>query len=242
MEYKYTGIVIGKRDVGETDRIYSMYTLESGKIQALAKGVRKPQAKLAGSLENFTLADITVMRTRGMGKITSSIVEKNHVFLKKNYEALMNSLQSMQVFNRLVDLEHCDKKIFLLLEEFLEQLNLIARNQKKAEEAFESCLLLRLGFSFKLLNELGYSLIVSECVNCGQELFPSNLHFNASQGGIICQNCFTQAQNSIRINSSVVKLLRLFLQNDLNKLLKVKVSSADLRLTQGVLQNFLNWL
>ena len=33
MEYKYTGIILNKRDVGETDRIYSIYTLEGGKIR-----------------------------------------------------------------------------------------------------------------------------------------------------------------------------------------------------------------
>ena len=61
MEYKYTSIILDKKDVGETDRIYSFYTLEGGKIQSLAKGVRKSGAKLAGSLENFLFAGVIVI-------------------------------------------------------------------------------------------------------------------------------------------------------------------------------------
>ena len=39
MEYKYNGIILGKNDIAETDRIYSIYTREAGKIRVLGKGV-----------------------------------------------------------------------------------------------------------------------------------------------------------------------------------------------------------
>ncbi len=54
MEYRYTAIVLGKKEVGETDRLYTFYTREQGKVRVVAKGVRKPEAKLAGQLENLS--------------------------------------------------------------------------------------------------------------------------------------------------------------------------------------------
>jgi recombinational DNA repair protein (RecF pathway) len=40
-------LFLSKRDVGETDRICTIYTLEGGKIKSIAKGVRKAHAKLS---------------------------------------------------------------------------------------------------------------------------------------------------------------------------------------------------
>lgn len=242
MEYKYTGIVIGKRDVGETDRIYSLYTLEGGKIQALAKGVRKPQAKLAGFLENFTLADVTVQRTRGLGKITSSIVEKNHAFLKRDCDALINALASMRAFNRLVDLEHCDAQVFALLEEYLSMADDIASRDLSEEGRNELGILLRLAFMFKLLNALGYTLAVNSCANCGEELAPNGMRFSAEHGGVLCHDCRSHAKGAAPITANAVKLLRLFLHGEMRLVSKLKAARQDLALAQQMLRHFLQWI
>lgn len=242
MEYKYTGIILNKRDVGETDRIYSMYTLEGGKVQALAKGVRKSRAKLAGSLENFTLADITVMRTRGMGKITGSIVEKNHTFLKRDYAALANALQGVHFFNRLVDLDHCDVQVFRLLEEYLETVDLVAAKKMEQEKAFDLNILVQMGFLMKLLNILGYTVVVNNCACCGLTLEVNQTYFSPAHGGIICTGCKSEARDAMPISVNVIKLLRIFLQNKLEMLEKIKISRRDLFSTQRILGDFLNWV
>ena len=48
MDYKYNGIILSKKDVAETDRIYSIYTREAGKIRVLGKGVRNPTLNWQG--------------------------------------------------------------------------------------------------------------------------------------------------------------------------------------------------
>lgn len=231
-----------KRDVGETDRIYALYTLESGKIQALAKGVRKPQAKLAGSLENFTLADVTVMRTRGMGKITSSIVENNYSFLKKDYLGLTNALQSLRVFNRLVDLEHCDAQVFWLLQTYLSLLDETAKENLTEERRMEMNALFKLGFLFKLLNSLGYSLMLSSCACCGNALQVEEIYFSAEQGGVLCPRCRVSSRNITKINVNVAKILRFCVQQEFGLLKKLKIEKRDLTQAQRILEEFLLWI
>lgn len=237
MEYKYTGIILNKRDVGETDRIYTIYTLEGGKIKSLAKGVRKSQAKLASSLENITLADITIMRTRGLGKITSSIVEHNFSFLKKDFDALMETFLGLNIFDKLVDFENPDPQVFALLREYL-----TAVDFSSDEKGSEKHVILRLGFLMKLLESLGYFIEVSKCVCCGNKLNENMLGFSASSGGALCRDCAQENSNKasmIRPNS--IKMMRIFLANDISTFGKIKASHEDCDGVRIALDDFLRW-
>ena len=52
-------IILRRTDYGEADRILNILT-PSGKISAIAKGVRKARSKLAGGIEMFTLAELLI--------------------------------------------------------------------------------------------------------------------------------------------------------------------------------------
>src|SRR5438105_7819952 len=45
-------------DLGEADRIVTLYTRDAGKVRAVAKGVRRAVSRSAGHLEPFTLSDV----------------------------------------------------------------------------------------------------------------------------------------------------------------------------------------
>lgn len=237
MEYKYTGIILSKRDVGETDRIYSIYTMEGGKIRSLAKGVRKPEAKLASSLENITLADITVVRTKGLGKITGSIIENNFTALKRDYDAIREVFLALNVFDRLVDLESPDKNIFEILRGFLE-----AVDEESLKGNIEKYTLLRLGFIVKILFELGYAVEVSSCVSCRKALSQDSLFFSSQHGGVLCAECSSKNYSmTIPIRTNAVKMLRLFLKNGMKNLAKIRVEKEDCDSTCLVIEDFIKW-
>lgn len=239
MDYKYTGIILDKKDIGETDRLYTIFTLESGKIKALAKGVRKVTAKLAGNLENFTLADIGIVKNQGTGKIISSIVESNFLNLRDNFETLSRALENVRIFNQSVQFEEKDERLFFLLKEYLEALDNLSEN---TEEKIET---VSLGFIFKLLEALGYGLEVGRCVVCGSQLkSDKDNFFSAELGGIVCIGCFSAEENrkGIKISPNAVKIIRLFFQNKLGSLAKLKVESRDLRELKIISQEFWRWI
>jgi hypothetical protein len=45
--YKAEGVVLGRRNLGEADRILTLFTREFGRLQAKAKAVRKTTSRLA---------------------------------------------------------------------------------------------------------------------------------------------------------------------------------------------------
>ncbi|KKQ61093.1 MAG: repair protein RecO protein [Parcubacteria group bacterium GW2011_GWC1_38_22] len=237
MEYKYTGIILNKWDVGETDRIYSIYTLEGGKIRSLAKGVRKSHAKLASSLENITLADITIVRARGLGKITGSIVEQNFSALKQDCDALLETFLSLSIFDKIVDFDSSDKDVFELLKNYLTAVDQLAQS-----EGSEKYLMLRLGFMIKLLDALGYSIEVSSCVICQSSLDENALNFNSEHGGTLCASCGKEnLGGSLPIKANAIKMMRLFLKNDIRAHVKVRSTLEDCDSVRLVVDDFLRW-
>jgi DNA repair protein RecO (recombination protein O) len=237
MEYKYTGIILNKRDVGETDRIYTIYTLEGGKIRSLAKGVRKPHAKLAASLENITLADVTIIRSRGLGKITSCIVENNFSLLKRDCDALMETFSGLSIFEKLVDFENPDAKVFLLLRNYLEAVDASSQN-----EDIEKQVLIRLGFVVKLLDALGYAIEVNSCVSCGEILLENFLCFSSQHGGALCEKCsLDNSSCALPVRANAIKMLRLFLKNNMQALMKIKATREDCDSVRLVVDDFLRW-
>ncbi len=58
-DIRTTGYVLRRTSYGEADRILSLIT-PHGKLNVIAKGVRKSKSKLAGSIELFTLTDYNI--------------------------------------------------------------------------------------------------------------------------------------------------------------------------------------
>jgi DNA repair protein RecO (recombination protein O) len=237
MEYKYTGIILSKRDTGETDRICTIYTLEGGKIRSMAKGVRKAHAKLASVLENITLADITIVKTRGLGKITGSISENNFTALKSNCNAVLETFSALGLFDKLVDFENPDQSVFELLKNYLETVDACALHKDN-----EKYVLLRLGFIVKLLYELGYAIEADACVICRKPLSEDYPVFSAQHGGTICADCAKENPDSaITIRVNAIKMMRLFLQNKMSTLSKIQTSKEDCDSVHLAVDEFLRW-
>jgi DNA repair protein RecO (recombination protein O) len=236
MEYKFTGIVLGKYNVGEADRIYTIYTLEKGKIKALAKGVRKSQARLAGSLENFSLVDLAIAKGKGTGKITGSIVENNFRNLRGNLEALQNVFEAVKILDKLTGLEEKDADMFNLLKDYLETAD------ESSLEKKEKISLITQGFILKLLDNLGYKIEVRSCVKCSAALPKNGNYFSAEKGGIICSACLTETGSRIGASDNVIKLIRIFFQNRIKSLLKLKVAPKDVDNLKMITREFIQWI
>ncbi len=62
MTYKVTGVILNKKNWGEYDRLFILYTLELGKLAVVGPSVRRVTSKLAGNLETFVLANFTLAK------------------------------------------------------------------------------------------------------------------------------------------------------------------------------------
>ena len=238
MDFKYSGIILNKKDVSEADRIYTILTLEAGKIRVLGKGVRRPNAKLAGYLEPLTYAEIFVAKGKGMGKITSSIVIDNLPGLKADLDSLSNIFYSFGILEKIISEQEEDRAVFCLLLEYLQSAEKISA---QAADKYKKDILM-IGFLFKLLAEAGYRFEVEKCVLCGKKLKPEKNYFSAAQGGILCVNCAEGERRKIVIENESIKFIRIFLKNKIENLVKLSADRKNTRNLQAVMKEFLDWV
>lgn len=237
MEYKYTGIILNKKDIGETDRIYNIYTLEQGKIAAIARGVRKAQSKLAGHLENYYLVDLTVMRNRGMGNIASSIVENNFKNIRNDLDSLEKVFKTTKALNRLINDQEKDVGVFFLFLDYLDSLNKVSGEPDEIKKN-----LITQGFVFKLLDALGYKIEINRCVKCEGALSKNRNFFDYSWGGIVCEHCAIGAENILPISNNSIKIIRIFFQNKISNLVKLKINPKESKELGHISQTFIKWI
>ena len=101
-----SAIVLRRTNYGEADRILQLLTPE-GKISALARGVRRQNSKLAGSIELFSISDMVIRRGKSdLGIITSAraVHFYRHILedydrLEFGYEAIKQVSKSSEMVN-----------------------------------------------------------------------------------------------------------------------------------------------
>ncbi len=58
--YKAEGIILKRKNIGEADRILTVFTREYGKLRAVAKGIRKTSSRRASHLEVFNRVSVVL--------------------------------------------------------------------------------------------------------------------------------------------------------------------------------------
>jgi DNA repair protein RecO (recombination protein O) len=220
---KYTAIILSSHNVGEFDRLYVLYTREIGMVKAMGRGARKPAAKLAGHLEPGTFSEVYVARARGMGNIASAITIENFDNIKKDFKKLVSVLKIFKFFSRHFSEEEKDEKIFDLLKDFLGDW------ENSGDRGDQGRILLE-AFWWKLFDALGHRPETMKCAKCEARLEENGeKFFSAARGGVVCGKCFSGEPDLAKISADQIKLLRVFLANSLEKILKVKIGDDELK-------------
>ncbi len=239
MDFKYSSIILSKRDLSETDRIYNFYSKEEGKIQAVGRGVKKPNAKLAGNLEPLTFAEIFVSRRKGLGNITGAIAVNNFSAIKENFSATSRIFWIFSHFDKLITEQEKDEKVFELFLEYLETMEKLSA-EKKSEDKLD---IVSIGFLFKLAQMLGYKISMEHCAICGKKTEAGNNNFfSAERGGTLCGKCGKMERKKIKNSDSSIKLVRIFLKNKISNFSKLEVPEKDLRELKLIWRELAGWI
>jgi len=148
--YTTEGFILKSASFGEANKYYFIFTREFGLIRAAAQGVRYLKSKLRYGLEDFSLAQISVVHGREVWRLTSAEKKLN---IKDKEKLLLIS----RIFSLLLRLLHGEEKndfLFQSLKEgmfFLNNYKLVdSKENSKMLENFECILALR------ILSALGY--------------------------------------------------------------------------------------
>lgn len=213
--YNLKAIILNRRPFGEDDGRILIYSLERGKLDLVARGVKKIKSKLAGHLEPFTLADIMAVRGRQYDYLGAAASQNCYFHIKKDLAKIEAAGQVIKIFEKSVKPGLADRQIFDLLSGYLEILN-----SKKIDPE-----ILNYYFFVKLLGALGQKPELYHCVNCGVKIMPTGrFKFNLAGGGLVCGRC--PVKQGLTISVDCLKILRFIDKEGLEKIVKLKISDS----------------
>ena len=192
--YKTEGIILKSYNLKEADRILVVYTKDHGKINCVAKGVRRSQSKLRGFTQFLTYADFVLYSGKSLDTITQC--EPREMFAE-----IKGDLEKWAVANFLVELlmpvvqeKQAQEGLFY---EFLASLHLVS-NLKEP----------RLGaiyFTVRLLQLSGYQPQLTSCASCySQDIGEKNLYLSGALGGILCEGCHYLDPKAIKVQKGEI--------------------------------------
>jgi DNA repair protein RecO (recombination protein O) len=194
--YQTTGIVIGRTNFGEADRVVRFLTPGHGKVSAVAKGVRRIKSRAAGHLELFGEVNLMLASGRNLDVVTSARLIWYPHRLAVSYDTLGLAFAMAIVIDRLSEPGQASYKVYEVLREAIHALDQNGRNS-----------LLELWFKLRLLNSLGYRPELSGCMVCGRHDPALEYRFDPALGGISCAADATSTATPISLEA--VKLWRL---------------------------------
>jgi len=213
-EYATPAVIIRKIKLAEADRILTLYTPEYGKIEAVAKGVRKPKSKMAGHLELLTYSQLNLARGRNLDTVIGAQTIDSFINLKNDLMLTSSGLYAAELINQFSVAHSSNPALFEL---FLETLDRLARAESPE-------LTLRY-FELHLLDLSGYRPQLQECVACREALKPVENAFGPGAGGVLCPNCKFEYPSALPISVDALKVLRLLQRSAFEVVIRLKIKA-----------------
>ncbi|MFL5972511.1 MAG: DNA repair protein RecO [Gaiellaceae bacterium] len=185
--YKTEAIVLRSMRFGEADRVLHLYTLERGRVGAVAKGIRRTKSRFGGRLEPMSHVELVLHEGRGeLQTITGVQLVRPHSSARDGHYRLSVGFVGLEAVLKLFPEQEGNDRAFVALARFLDLLDEVeARDGRPALDP------LVLAFQLKLLWLAGYLPHLTSCAECGAE--AGLVGYSSRAGGAVCGNCRADA-------------------------------------------------
>jgi DNA repair protein RecO (recombination protein O) len=177
--YRDDAVVLRAQKLGEADRIVTLLTRRTGRVRAVAKGVRRTTSKFGARLEPFMLVDAQLYEGRSLDVVTQ--VETLAPYgrpIMGDYRRYTAGTAMLETAERLTDVEkEPATQQFLLLVGGLRTL---------ADGAHDPSLVLD-AFLLRSLAVAGWAASFDDCARCGAA--GPHKAFAVAMGGSVCREC-----------------------------------------------------
>jgi len=211
--YRTEAIVLRQTDYGEADRILVMLT-PTGRLSAIAKGVRRATSRKAGHLELFSRSSLLVAKGRNLDVITQAEIAETFEGLRSDLLRFTYACYAAELVERLAQ-EDDESGTFAVLLELLRWL----------EQERDPVLGVRY-FELRLLECAGYAPQLFSCLSCRQPIREQVNLFSFEQGGLLCARCGPADHAARTVSINAQKVLRYLQTHDIDQARPLRLAPA----------------
>jgi len=193
------GIVLRRRDFGETSRIAVVFTRANGKVQLLAKGARRLKNKFGAALEPLTRGDFVYYwrETKELFTLSEAAILASYGGLREDLDRLPYGLAMAEAAERLHADGDADAESYAALAAAL-----AALSDGGPPRLLLTQLLLRLAAGS------GWRVDIERCATCGRDDFPAGGAFSLAEGVTRCGTCAGARSETVKLSAPAVQLAR----------------------------------
>ncbi|MEP6462251.1 MAG: DNA repair protein RecO [Frankiaceae bacterium] len=200
--YRDEGVVLRTQKLGEADRIITLLTRRTGRVRAVAKGVRRTRSRFGARLEPATRVDVQLYEGRSLDIVTQA--ETLDAFgsrLAGNYPAHTAAAAVLETAERLTAEEREPAlRLYLLLVGALRALDAKEHPARLVLDAFV----------LRAMATAGYQVALDGCTRCG--LPGPHRAFAVAAGGVVCAAC--RPPGAVTPATETLGLVRALLNGD----------------------------
>ena len=219
--YRDDGIVLRTQKLGEADRIVTVLARKSGRIRAVAKGVRKTKSRFGARLEPFTHVDLLLYTGRTLDVITQAETTRSYgEALAGDYPRYTTGIAMLETAERFTVIEK---------EPALRQFLLLVGGLRTLVDGEHEPRLVLDAYLLRSLAVAGYAPALDECAICGtrapsaepddledqayaQQRSSGRRTFGVAAGGLVCRSCW--APGSASASAPTIDLMSALLRGD----------------------------
>lgn len=184
--YNVTAINIASFDLGESDKVLTLFTPERGVIRAVAKAAKKPGSRMSGRADLLNINQLQLASGKTFEIIAQAQTKETFPSLRLNLRLLATALLLAELTAAFgIELAADSSHFYQVLRAALKLLS--------ESEIYAGWICLE--FEFLLLDILGYRPELDCCVLCRSILNEDNLSRFASElGGAVCSGCYQESR------------------------------------------------
>lgn len=208
-------LVIKEMNVGESDRLVTLFTRDLGIIKAFASGAKNIKSKKGAATSLLTYSSFTILDKKGTFRIYEATPIAQFFTLGSDIETLTLS----QYFCELA-LEFAEegKPTPELLRLILNSLHFLTK-EKRYPPLIKAITELRCAVIS------GYSPNLIACENCG-EFEADIMYFNAEEGFLVCESCKGDTQG-IPVTRTELSAMRHIVYSEFSKLYSFEIPEKN---------------
>lgn len=207
MQRKIEGIVIKEIRYKDTSKILTIYTRNSGKVSAMAKGAYKAKSKLMAGTQLFSHNEYQLNQGRNFYYVNQADIVESFYSIRENINRMMYGSYILELIDLSTMAEEDNENLFLLLEKGLTVLS-------KLDEKFLEFIL---AYELKYISFLGYRPVLDRCTVCSKSNF-TKFKFSIGQGGIICSECYFRESYCEYMDLNMYRAMRTLLYKPLDEI------------------------
>jgi DNA repair protein RecO (recombination protein O) len=167
------------RPLGEADRVFTLLTRVRGKVDAVAKGVRRARSSMGGRLQPLAEVRVSLHKGRSLDVITEVRTIRSYWSGLVRPDALATASLFAETIDLFCEPDLAQPEIYALLA-----------GAVGAVAASESPALLVPRFQLRLLHALGLAPADDACVRCGGSFDAHGAWLDLEAGGLGCERCY----------------------------------------------------